>query len=75
MLALAANDDAGRPMKNAGNPSPVWEKGRDEGLPSPQKAQRHRLASIVSGGPSPLLLSHLGEGFWRISKLCNFALH
>ncbi len=50
-------------MKGAGNPSPVWEKGRDEGLPYPQKAQRPCIASIISGGPSPLPLSHPGEGF------------
>jgi hypothetical protein len=25
--------DVGSRMKHAGNPSPVWEKGRDEGLP------------------------------------------
>ena len=31
-------------MKGAGNPSPVWEKGRDEGLLLLQKALRRRLA-------------------------------
>jgi hypothetical protein len=41
----------------------VWEKGRDEGLPYPQKAQRLRRDAIISGGPSPLPLSHPGEGF------------
>ncbi len=62
MLALAAKDDAGRPMKNAGNPSPVWEKGRDEGLPSPIEVaaapsrannQRRSLTPIPSGRGVP----------------------
>ena len=50
-------------MKSAGNPSPVWEKGRDEGLPYPQKVRRRRCAQMINGGPSPLPLSHPGEGF------------
>jgi hypothetical protein len=50
-------------VKGAGNPSPVWEKGRDEGLPYPKRVQRHYLVSIISGGPSPRPLSHPGEGF------------
>ncbi len=50
-------------VKSAGNPSPVWEKGRDEGPPFPQKAQRRHIAILIGGSPSPLPLSHPGEGF------------
>ena len=44
-------------MPGAGNPSPVWEKGRDEGLPYPIEAA---AASLRSGNqrrsltPAPL---------------------
>ncbi len=50
-------------MTNAGNPSPVWERGRDEGLPFPQKAQPLLVVSTMTRSPSPLPLSHPGEGF------------
>jgi hypothetical protein len=43
-------------MKGAGNPSPVWEKGRDEGLPQPYKAPSSRFALTTGGGggaPTP----------------------
>ncbi len=51
-----------------GVPSPVWERGRGEGPPFPQEARdvrgggQHR-ASTFSHSPSPLPLSHPGEGF------------
>ena len=41
---LAGEGDAKYPMKGAGNPSPVWEKGRDEGPPLIIEAQRSRSA-------------------------------
>jgi hypothetical protein len=54
-------------MKGAGNPSPVWEKGRDEGLPFQKNPRRRRCFGVPpnwnSGGPSPPPLSHPGEGF------------
>ena len=56
-------------MPGAGNPSPVWEKGRDEDVPYPQKAQRLRIDLAISGSPSPLPLSHPGEGIPRILRL------
>ncbi len=35
--------DAKGRRKGAGNPSPGWERGRDEGLPSPKKVAAARL--------------------------------
>ncbi|AOO81050.1 hypothetical protein BHK69_11770 [Bosea vaviloviae] len=32
-ISVAGEGEAKQRMKGAGNPSPVWEKGRDEGLP------------------------------------------
>jgi len=40
-----------------------WRGAPDEGLRSPQKALRRCCASTIGGGPSPLPLSHPGEGF------------
>ena len=37
-VELHVNEMTQAPIKSAGNPSPVWEKGRDEGLPSKGKA-------------------------------------
>ena len=48
------------------------EKGRAEGLPYPQKTQRHRFTLVISGGPSPLPLSHPGEGFPALAHLSRF---
>ena len=51
-------------LERAGNPSPGWEKGRDEGLPFPKQAKRFRLAGLRAG-PHPALratFSHPGEG-------------
>ncbi|AOO79983.1 hypothetical protein BHK69_05365 [Bosea vaviloviae] len=41
---LTGEGDAKCRMKGAGNPSPVWEKGRDEGPPLVIEAQRSRNA-------------------------------
>ncbi|CAH1659622.1 hypothetical protein BOSEA31B_11903 [Hyphomicrobiales bacterium] len=40
-----------------------WPGGPDEGPPSPLRAQRRRSVSTINGRPSPLPLSHPGEGF------------
>ncbi len=49
-----------------------WPGGPDEGLPFPRKARRLRLASITTGSPSPLPLSHPGEGFpARLTRLAR----
>ena len=56
-------------MERLGNPSPVWEKGRDEGLPCPYEAERRRLVRTNTRTPSPLPLSHPGEGFPALYRL------
>jgi hypothetical protein len=42
-----------------------WPGGPDEGVRFQDAAQRLRLISTTNGGPSPLPLSHPGEGFFQ----------
>jgi hypothetical protein len=51
-------------------PSPIWERGRGEGLPSPREtlptvSRVRRNVSSCTVLPSPLPLSHSGEGETR----------
>ncbi len=44
---LAREGDAKCLMKGAGNPSPGWEKGRDEGVPLIIEARPRRSAGFI----------------------------